>query len=150
MEDRILQLEMSNVRLQALELKVQQQVSLSSQSTLHKNKQNYIFLLLQFFFNQDKVQEALTTKVIELEAKVQQQQFLLDVLKNKQPQLKNQSVINNDKSRAVSQMPASCSDLQMMGHYLNGFYSVMGVGKMDSVYCDFTKPPSESGTKLQI
>lgn len=95
----------------------------------------------------------MTSKVFELEAKVQQQQMLLDALQNAKPRSHYQSVVNGDndnKSRAVSAMPASCADLQVMGYGLNGFYSVMGVGKMNSVYCDFTKPSSESGTRLKV
>ncbi|XP_045028733.1 uncharacterized protein LOC123471456 [Daphnia magna] len=124
--NKILQLENRDTRLEALEFMVQQH---------------------------DEIREALTSKVFELEAKVQQQQLLLDALQNAKPRSHCQSVVNGDndnKSRAVSAMPASCADLQVMGYDLNGFYSVMGVGKMNSVYCDFTKPSSESGFQQLI
>jgi hypothetical protein len=42
-------------------------------------------------------------------------------------------------------LPKSCQDLWLIGHTLNGFYSVMGSAKMESVYCDFTKLPDEAG-----
>jgi hypothetical protein len=42
-------------------------------------------------------------------------------------------------------MPKSCQDLWLIGHTLNGFYSVMGSAKMESVYCDFTKLPDDAG-----
>ncbi|XP_046638029.1 uncharacterized protein LOC124316246 isoform X2 [Daphnia pulicaria] len=40
-------------------------------------------------------------------------------------------------------LPKSCKDLWLIGHTLNGFYSVMGSAKMESVYCDFTKLPDD-------
>jgi hypothetical protein len=42
-------------------------------------------------------------------------------------------------------LPKSCQDLWLIGHTLNGFYSVMGSAKMESVYCDFTKLPDDAG-----
>jgi hypothetical protein len=42
-------------------------------------------------------------------------------------------------------LPKSCQDLWLIGHTLNGFYSVMGSTKMESVYCDFTKPTDDAG-----
>jgi hypothetical protein len=42
-------------------------------------------------------------------------------------------------------LPKSCQDLWLIGHTLNGFYSVMGSAKMESVYCDFTKLPDDTG-----
>jgi hypothetical protein len=44
-----------------------------------------------------------------------------------------------------SGLPKSCQDLRLIGHTLNGFYSVMGSAKMESVYCDFTKLPDDTG-----
>lgn len=40
-------------------------------------------------------------------------------------------------------MPASCENLWLIGHNLNGLYSVMGVDIVESVFCDFTKLPYE-------
>ncbi|XP_059351636.1 uncharacterized protein LOC132088042, partial [Daphnia carinata] len=105
------------------------------------------------YFYQAEIREALTYKVIQLEAKAQQQQQLLEVLQNAKPRSNCQSVVNGDngnKSRAISTMPTSCADLQVMGYYLNGFYSAMGVGKMNSIYCDFTKQSSEPGFQQLI
>ena len=42
-------------------------------------------------------------------------------------------------------MPKSCEDLWKIGHHLNGLYSVIGSEMVESVYCDFTKLPSDAG-----
>ena len=42
-------------------------------------------------------------------------------------------------------MPKSCEDLWKIGHHLNGLYSVMGSKMVESVFCDFTKLPSDAG-----
>jgi hypothetical protein len=44
-----------------------------------------------------------------------------------------------------SGLPKSCQDLWLIGHTLNGFYSVMGSAMMESVYCDFTKFSGDEG-----
>jgi hypothetical protein len=46
---------------------------------------------------------------------------------------------------AVTGMPKSCEDLWKLGHSLNGLYSIMGSKMVESVYCDFTKLPSDAG-----
>ena len=46
--------------------------------------------------------------------------------------------------------PISCADLWRIGHSLSGLYSVMGEKQVDSVYCDFTKLPTDSGTSYLI
>jgi hypothetical protein len=51
---------------------------------------------------------------------------------------------------AVSGMPSSCQDLWSTGHILSGLYSVVGTSMVESVYCDFTKLPSDSGMQIQI
>ena len=48
-------------------------------------------------------------------------------------------------SSSANGLPTSCTDLWWIGHSLNGFYSVMGLKKVESVYCDFTKLPTDSG-----
>ena len=48
----------------------------------------------------------------------------------------------------VSGMPNSCADLWRIGHSLSGLYSVMGTKQVESVYCDFTKLPTDSGRHL--
>jgi hypothetical protein len=47
---------------------------------------------------------------------------------------------------SIGKIPASCGDLQQIGHKKSGLYSVMGSNKIQTVYCDFTKSPSDSGT----
>lgn len=49
---------------------------------------------------------------------------------------------NNDFAMETNQrplMPASCKDLQMLGHSINGFYSVSNpeAKKIETIYCDF-------------
>ena len=46
---------------------------------------------------------------------------------------------------SIGKIPASCGDLQQIGHKKSGLYSVMGSNKIQTVYCDFTKSPSDSG-----
>lgn len=48
----------------------------------------------------------------------------------------------------VSGMPSSCEDLWQIGHTLSGLYSVMGITKVESIYCDFTKLPTDTGKLL--
>jgi hypothetical protein len=47
-------------------------------------------------------------------------------------------------------LPKSCQDLWLIGHTLNGFYSVMESTKMESVYCDFTKLPDDAGNLFKF
>ena len=51
---------------------------------------------------------------------------------------------------AVSGMPKSCTDLWRIGHSLSGLYSVMGTKQIESVYCDFSKLPTDSGTGIWL
>ena len=51
-------------------------------------------------------------------------------------------------SVSLTGLPTSCKDLLLIGHTLNGFYSVMGSAMMESVYCDFTKLPDNTGIKI--
>ena len=84
-------------------------------------------------------------KVTELEAKVQQQDSLLTSLLREKTNSADLTPINQS-AVAVNGLPSSCGDLKMIGHTLNGFYSIMGTTMMESVYCDLTKPPSDAGT----
>lgn len=45
----------------------------------------------------------------------------------------------------VEGMASSCEDLWRIGHTLSGLYSVMGVAKVENIYCDFTKLPNDAG-----
>ena len=42
--------------------------------------------------------------------------------------------------------PKSCADLWRIGHIFSGIYSVIEEEKVESVYCDFTKLPTDLGT----
>ena len=47
---------------------------------------------------------------------------------------------------SVIGMPMSCKDLWLLGHTKSGLYSVMGTKQIESVYCDYTKLTTDSGT----
>ncbi len=47
-------------------------------------------------------------------------------------------------SVALAELPASCEDLWLIGHTLNGFYSIKGTKMIESVYCDFTQLPGDA------
>jgi hypothetical protein len=47
-------------------------------------------------------------------------------------------------SVALNGFPTSCEDLWLIGHTLNGFYSIKGEKLFESVYCDFTQLPGDS------
>ncbi|EFX82583.1 C1q and tumor necrosis factor-related protein 5 [Daphnia pulex] len=90
-----------------------------------------------------------------LEAKVEQQDSLLTSLlreKNERSAAATDSVpiSNNPSAVAINGLPSSCADLKIIGHIWSGFYSVMGSAKMESVYCDFTKPPGDAGFQKWI
>ena len=46
-------------------------------------------------------------------------------------------------------MPKSCKDLWRIGHTKSGLYSVMEKEKVESVYCDFSKLPTDSGKSIR-
>ncbi len=98
----------------------------------------------------------LEVKIGKLEAKVEQQDLLLTSLlreKNERTAAATDSVSssNNQSAVAINKMPSSCEDLKMIGHTLSGFYFViMGSAKIESVYCDFTKLPSDAGKRFRF
>jgi hypothetical protein len=82
-------------------------------------------------------------KVNELEDKIAQQDSLLfDLLREKN---ERNAASANPSAVAINGLPSSCDDLKIIGHTLNGFYSVVGSAMMESVYCDFSKLPSDPG-----
>ena len=82
-------------------------------------------------------------KVTELEAKIAQQDSLLfDLLQEKNERT---AAAANPSAVAINGLPSSCDDLKIIGHTLNGFYSIAGSAMMESVYCDFSKLPSDPG-----
>ena len=93
-------------------------------------------------------------KIEKLEAKIEQQDSLLTSLlreKNECTAEATDSVpfINNQSAVvSINGLPSSCADLKMIGHIWSGFYFVMGLAKMESVYCDFTKLPDDAGKFL--
>jgi chromosome segregation ATPase len=83
-------------------------------------------------------------KVTELEDKIAQQDSLLfDLLQEKNE--RTAAAAANQSAVAINGLPSSCDDLKIIGHTLNGFYSVVGSTMMESVYCDFSKLPSDPG-----
>jgi hypothetical protein len=79
-------------------------------------------------------------KIGKLEAKVEQQDSLLTSLlreKNERTAAAATDSVpmsNNQSAVAINGLPSSCGDLKMIGHIWSGFYSVMGLAKMESVY----------------
>ena len=91
-------------------------------------------------------------KVTELEAKIAQQDSLLfDLLQEKNERtaaaanFESAPMRSNQSAVSINGLPSSCSDLKMIGHILSGFYSIAGSAMMESVYCDFSKLPSDPG-----
>jgi hypothetical protein len=93
----------------------------------------------------------LEVKIGKLEAKVEQQDSLLTSFLREKNERKAAAatdsvpISNNQSAVSINGLPSSCGDLKMIGHTLNGFYSVMGSAMMESVYCDFTKLPDDAG-----
>jgi hypothetical protein len=100
-----------------------------------------------------EIVENFESKVTELEAKdvemrdkiAQQDSLLSDLLREFAPMKSNQSAV-----ASINGLPSSCSDLKMIGHTLNGIYSIAGSSMIESVYCDFTKRPSDAGKCLYL
>ena len=91
----------------------------------------------------DKVNE-LELENVQLRDKIAQQDSLLfDLLQEKNERTAEAAA--NPSAVAINGLPSSCDDLKIIGHTLNGFYSVVGSSMMESVYCDFSKLPSDSG-----
>jgi hypothetical protein len=51
-------------------------------------------------------------------------------------------------SVALTGLPTSCEDLCLIGHTLNGIYSIKGTQMIESVYCHFTKIPGDAGKTI--
>jgi hypothetical protein len=111
--------------------------SLESKSTQLESK------VIQLESNDVEMKE----KVTELEAKVQQQDSLLTSLLREKTERAAENGFDSSQATAVAinGLPSSCEDLKTIGHTLNGFHSVMGSARMESVYCDFTKLPGDEG-----
>lgn len=108
-----------------------------------------------FIFNKNEIIDRLESKIVQLEAKVQQQDVLLSVLHpqnmtddDQQEQQVSFYDINpstNQSSSIYIGMPSSCKDLKLIGHTLNGLYSVMGNQSVETVFCDFTNLIDDPG-----
>jgi hypothetical protein len=86
----------------------------------------------------------LESEVTELKDKVARQDSLLfDLIKEKNE--RTAAAAANPSAVAINGLPSSCDDLKIIGHTLNGFYSIAGSAMMESVYCDFSKLPSDPG-----
>ena len=83
----------------------------------------------------------LKSKDVKMRDKIAQQDSLLfDLLQEKNERT---AAAANQSAVAINGLPSSCGDLKMIGHSLNGFYSIAGSAMMESVYCDFSKLPSD-------
>ena len=88
---------------------------------------------------QNKMNE-LELKDVEMRDKIAQQDSLLsELFRQSAPMRSNESAV------AINGLPSSCDDLKIIGHTLNGFYSIAGSAMMESVYCDFSKLPTDPG-----
>ena len=86
----------------------------------------------------------LESEVTKLKDKIARQDSLLfDLIKEKNE--RTAAAAANPSAVAINGLPSSCDDLKIIGHTLNGFYSVVGSTMMESVYCDFSKLPSDPG-----
>jgi hypothetical protein len=107
-------------------------------------------LILLFIFQMKEIVKNLESKVTELEAKdvemrdkiAQQDSLLFDLLREKNERT---AAAANPSAVAINELPTSCADLKIIGHIWPGIYSVMGSTMMESVYCDFSKLPSDPG-----
>ena len=85
----------------------------------------------------------LELKDVELRDKIAQQDSLLfDLLREKNERT---AAAANQSAMTINELPTSCADLKIIGHIWPGIYSVMGSTMMESVYCDFSKLPSDPG-----
>jgi hypothetical protein len=97
----------------------------------------------------------LESKVTHLEDKVAQQDSLIfDLLREKNERsatanhFESAPMSANQSAVAINGLPSSCVDLKMIGHTLNGFYSIVGSAMLESVYCDFNKIPTDAGKTI--
>ena len=98
----------------------------------------------------NEIVKNLESEVTELKAKnvqmrdkvAQQDSLLFDLLREKHERT---AAVANGSAVAINGLPSSCDDLKIIGHTLNGFYSIVGSAMMESVYCDFSKLPTDPG-----
>lgn len=92
-----------------------------------------------------------TERVQQLSLKVEEQANLIDQLTIERNAI---SVAASARVKKVTGMPTSCSDLSVIGHTLNNFYSVKDLtatpSKIKKVYCDFSKASTDPSTVLNI
>nr|CAH0111139.1 unnamed protein product [Daphnia galeata] len=50
----------------------------------------------------------------------------------------------------IGRMPTSCADLQRIGNKKNGFFSIMGQNKIQTVHCNFTKQQTDQNFQNTI
>jgi hypothetical protein len=91
----------------------------------------------------------LESKDTQMQEKISEQDLLIASLlrqKNERTASADSNfALINQSPVAINGLPSSCGDLKMIGHSLNGFYSIVGSAMMESVYCDFSKLPSDAG-----
>lgn len=56
----------------------------------------------------------------------------------------------NQGPRKFNQMAKSCEEINLLGHTLNGLYSILGNSSVETVYCDFTRQVGEQGESFQL
>ncbi|XP_046457317.1 uncharacterized protein LOC124204323 [Daphnia pulex] len=94
---------------------------------------------------QIKIKEDSAAKIMQLEAKVKQQEILLAALLKSDQSSSGSKSVPGESRAATKAMPTSCADLKSTGHLWSGVYSVIGASTVETVYCDFTKPNTDPG-----
>jgi hypothetical protein len=89
-----------------------------------------------------------TERIQQLSLKVEDQANLIDQLTIERNAI---SIAASARVKKVTAgMPTSCSDLSVIGHTLNNFYSVKDLtatpSKIKKVYCDFSKASTDPST----
>jgi hypothetical protein len=56
----------------------------------------------------------------------------------------------NQGPRKFNQMPKSCEEINLLGHTLNGLYSILVNSSVETVYCDFTRQVGEQGESFRL
>ena len=94
--------------------------------------------------------EALELKFEELKVENKEQQSLIVALQQQINRRSHSKTVANpglEPVAAARAMPQNCEDLYKIGHY-TGIHLVMGEKQVESVYCDFTKLPTDLGKVL--
>ncbi|KAI9563558.1 C1qdc1 protein [Daphnia sinensis] len=88
------------------------------------------------------------TYIKDLEKKLAEIDAKLTVVSNKVDAFK--CTCSADDPKTIDKIPSSCIDLKNVGNTRSGLYSIMGIHQVETVYCDFTKDPSDPSIQKGI